>query len=269
MRIALSLFLFLSSHLWGKCEFHSEVKKVFSLSGPMTVALKELDLLSQPKLLGISIFNPISGEQFKGKILPGGIFLSPSLLQEFSNGIVFFDESLEMSRTFSTVPHLKVIEIKTRGLSPAEVQASLLHTLKPYVAGCEDNFKKFNKRFKQTEDELLTFFPVEKKMVFYLGEFKGSRAPELLIVNDGVVKWLKDQKKISTYPSELAYVSWSAKLMRELPKETWHIGVRDSARSLEVKVVKIQERRVNLTYPGALVSGISQLDAWLTLMKAL
>ena len=99
MSICLKIFIvsfFMISPLKAKCTFRQDLKKVISLSGPMTVLLKEVGLLDHPALGGISVFNPVSKEQFKKKIYPGGIFLANSTLKEFKDSVVFFDESQQV-----------------------------------------------------------------------------------------------------------------------------------------------------------------------------
>lgn len=82
----------------------------------------------------------------------------------------------------------------------------------------------------------------------------------MLMVNDGIVKWMKDEKLIETYPSELPYVNWSPKILNQLPKETYRVGLIDSGHSMETKLEK-KNKVINLTYPGALIPGRGQVDA--------
>jgi hypothetical protein len=81
-------------------------------------------------------------------------------------------------------------------------------------------------------------------------------------VNDGVVKKLIKENKIKTYPSELSYVNWSSKIMDTLSKDFIHLGIEDSGSKL-MKEIKRSSMKMTLIYPGALVPGFSQLEAFL------
>lgn len=259
MRIFLSL-LFLSFQLQAACNFKADVKKVISLSGSSTVILKELGLLS--KVQGISVFNPIAANEFSGKVYPGGIFLSHGSLSELENSVVFYDESRDLKKVLSSRSNIKAYEIHTRNLVPAEAVKVTLTTLAPHIQNCEEKIKAVNLKVSNLEEKILTKLPAVTNVVFYLGEFRNNQAPEFVMVNDGVVKWLKEKKKINTYPTTLAYVNWSSKLMRELPENTLHVGIKDPGRELR-KEIKKSSRRMTLIYPGSLVPGVTQLEAFL------
>ncbi|WP_408095366.1 hypothetical protein ACJVC5_10005 [Peredibacter sp. HCB2-198] len=259
MRIFLSL-LFLSFHLEAACEFKTTVKKVISLSGTSTVVFKELGLLS--KLHGISVFNPISEKAFSGKVYPGGIFLSHNSLSELERSVVFYDESRDLKKVLGSRSSVKAIEIHTRGLTPQESIDGALKAIAPYVQNCEEKITNLNSKIKTLEEKILKKIPNNLNVVFYLGEFQNGRAPEFVMVNDGVVKWLKDLKKIKTYPTELAYVNWSSKLMSEMPVNTMHVGVKDPGRDNK-REIKRSSKRMTFIYPGSLVPGVTQLEAFL------
>lgn len=261
MRIFLS-FCFLFSFQAYACDFKSDVKSVVSLSGPATVLLKEMGLLLHPKFQGISVFHPIGEKEFSGKIYPGGVFFSQSSLSSLSGSVVFYDESRELNRVFAPLSSVVSREIKTRNLTPHEAVEKTLFTLEGFLQGCESQISNVQKKVKNLEEKILLRVPQNLSVVFYLGEFKGDRAPELVIAQDGIVKWLVQKKKIKTYPSELAYVNWSARIMNALPKKTMHVGVKDSARDL-IKEIKKSPRGMTLIYPGSLVPGLSQLEAFL------
>ena len=268
MLIKLS-FLLLTLSLIPKasgCEFKKHVTKIFSLSGPMTVALKHLGLLNKSRVHGISVFNPISKEDFKGKRYPGGVFISQGTFAEFGGGIVFFDESRELSRILSPMSSIQGIELKTRGLVPGEVTSYLIKHLEPIVDNCNKELAGFINTTKKEEDKLLSLFPKSKFVVYFLGEYRQGNPPEMIMVNDGIVKWLIEKGKIKTYPSPLAYVNWSAKVMKTLPNDVEKIAVKDSAENM-VKSKRIDDDHLNFIYPGSLVPGISQLEAWNYLMS--
>lgn len=268
MRIFLSLILFFSSHVFAICDFKPHVSKIVSLSGSSTVVLKELGLLKNKKVQGISLFNPVTTEEYSGKVYPGGIFLSRETLKEFSGAVVFFDEARELRKILEATSSVEGKEIKTRNLNPDEAVSETLKVISPYLQDCEGKISSLHQRVKVLMDEIVEKIPSNFTAVFYLGEFRGGRVPEMVMANDGVIKWLKEKKKIKTYPSSLAYVSWSAKIMNSLSKDTHHVALKDSGRDGK-KEIKRSSLGMTLVYPGVLVPGISQLEAFLFLFRSL
>jgi hypothetical protein len=264
-KLSFFLLVFFSLKANAACDFKPHVTKVFSLSGPMTIALKHMGLLKHPKLYGISVFNPIAKDEFKGRRFPGGVFISQSTFSEFSGGIVFYDESRELSRILDPMSSLQARQIKTRGLTPGDVTSYLVKEIEPFVEHCEKELSDLVELTKKEEAKLLARFPKPLFVLYFLGEYHQGRPPEMLMVNDGIVKWLVENGQIKTYPSPLAYVNWSAKIMKTLPDSLIRIVVKDSAEGM-TKLKKKEGDHINFTYPGALVPGISQLEAWNYLM---
>lgn len=260
MPILFSLLIFFVSKVEARCRFRDDVKKVSSLSGSVTVLLRETGLLKDPKLQGISVFNPIAPEDFKGKIFPGGVFLSQKELPNFDGDLVFYDEVRELHRLFSSRKSVQGVQIKTRNLSPMEAMNVTVKKLKVFTQDCEKEFLTLEEKAKKIEQEILDRVPKNFKAIFYIGEMK-KRLPETIMSNDGVVKWLREKKKLETYPSDLAYVNWSAKVMNSLGKDFLHVGILDTGRDYK-KEVKKEKGRVNFSYPGVLVPGYSQLEAF-------
>lgn len=259
MPILISVFLFISlAH--AECRFKDEVKKVSSLAGNVTVLIRELGLLSSPKLHGISIFNPISPHEFKGTVFPGGVFLSQKELPNFDGQVVFYDEVRDLHRLFSSRKNVISGQVKTRNLSPMEAIDIGLKHLSPYIVDCDQKISELKKRALKLEKEILEKVPENFKGIFYLGKMN-SRYPETIMSNDGIVKWLRDKNKLTTYPSELAYVNWSAKIMNSLDENYLHVGVIDSGREGK-KEVKREKNKASFAYPGSLVPGYSQLEAF-------
>lgn len=256
-----SVFLFYSSLAYSECKFKPHVTKVYSLSGVTSVALNEIGLLKNPAVKGISVFNPISKNDFIGTRYPGGIFLSPTVFKEFGGGVVFYDESLELSRVLDPMSSIQGVQIKTRGLTPTAVSEYVVKELKFFLDGCEKEVGRFLLKTKTTATSLQKNTPKTRTAVYYLGDKLNGKHPEMIMVQDGVVKWLIEQKLIRSYPSPLAYVNWSAKIMRSLPKETLHIHLVDSGAQM-IKNVQGKYGNWTLTYPGALVPGLTQLEAW-------
>ncbi len=269
MKIFLSfLFLLVTMNARATCQFRPEIKKVISLSGPMTVLLQEMGLIEQHVVKGISVFSPVSAKTYKGKLYPGGVFLAPSTLEEFSFGLVFFDESRDLKKILKSNKNINAVEIKTRHLLPMDVVDHSMVILKSYVSGCDIELKLVKKRAIGIQRDLLQRVPDGMNVIFFLGEIRGSRLPELVVVNDGIVKLLLQEKKINTYPSELSYINWSPKIMSSMPSKTLLIGLVDSGMK-GVKKVETSSNKTNLFYPGSLVPGLTQLEAFHFWLKSL
>ncbi len=269
MQISLSLLvLFISFSALAECKFKKHVTKIFSFSGVTSIALREYGLLKNPVVKGISVFNPIGKDEFSGKRFPGGIFLAPGVFQELAGGVIFYDESRELERMLSPMSSVQGVEFKTRNLTPVEVSGYVKVQISPFIESCEKEADAYMTKTMKLEQKLMGLFPKLKTEVFYLGSVLETNPPSMLMVNDGVVKLLKEKKLIRTYPSPLAYVSWSSRLMQMLPRDTIHIGVLDSGQDL-MRNVSRKGNKINLTYPGSLVPGLSQLEAWVYLHESM
>jgi hypothetical protein len=246
------------------CDFSPNIKSVYSLSGSVTLNLREFGLLTNKKLLGISVFHPISKKEFGGKRIPGGVFLSHEKIKEFTGAIVFYDESRELKKIFSSYKNIQFVEINTRQKNPLQVQSYLKDKMNPFLSGCQ--FSKIQLDMEAKLRELKVLANKKETFLFFLGLIRGKKLPEILMVQDGVVKWLSEERLIKTYPSELAYVNWSARVMNHLPENTYRIGLKDSGGNLIQEVEKL-DHDINLTYPGGLIPGIGQVDAMIYLFK--
>jgi hypothetical protein len=271
MKILVSLLLIFSAQLKADCGFKENIQKIYSLSGPVTMGLKSLGLLSKGQVKGISVFHPLTKLEFQGSFLPGGIFLSRSSLEQFSGSVLFYDQSQELSRIIKTISAVRGIEIRTRGLTPVEVTELVINQLRPHLSGCDEALANWHQNTLALEKKLLTLFPLPKNVVFFMGELKLKRFPETVIVNDGVVKWLNNKNVIHTYPSELAYINWSMKILSTLPKTTLQVGIIDTGREFKKEVNQLTNDplKKNLYYPGALIPGDSQLHAMIYLFESL
>jgi hypothetical protein len=263
LALLVSLFFSISSFA---CDFNPTVKNVYSLAGSVTLALRDLDLINNPRLRGVSIFHPVDKKIFKGEILPGGIFLSHDTIKNLKDSILFYDESLEMTRILSRYPSVKAVQVKTRSQTPMEVIKSTGELLAPFLQGCE--LSRLSKKLQSKLDILKSKHHHHKTMLFFLGTAVGNRLPEMLMVNDGVVKWMVNEKLIKTYPSPLAYVNWSSKIMQEIPKDSLKVAIKDSGSEMVSKIVKSGET-INLTFPGALIPGSGQVEAMIYLFENL
>lgn len=268
MKIYLSLlFVFLSLDLRSECDFNPKIKKVISLSGVSTNIFKELGLLS--RLHGISVFSPIPKNDFSGIVYPGGIHLSPKTINDFSGAVVFYDESRDLRRVFKTRSDIESVELTTRGRLPLVVVDETINKVKFFLKGCDTQVAEVQSKAKRIQNEIIEKIPSHKTIIFYLGDFISGKNPELVIVNDGVVMLLKEKNKIQTYPSDLAYVSWSSKIMNDLPQGTLHVGVKDSGMEYQMNLKRLSTNKMTLIYPGALVPGLNQLEAFLYLFKSI
>jgi hypothetical protein len=133
----------------------------------MTVALKHIGLLKSSKLKGISVFNPISKNEFKGKRFPGGVFISQSVFSEFSGGVVFYDESRELSRILDPMSSIQSVQIKTRGLIPRDVTFYLVKELEPFVENCEKELAGLVELTKKEEIKLSLKFAKPLFVVYF------------------------------------------------------------------------------------------------------
>ena len=248
------------------CDFRSEVKSVYSLSGPVTLILKDLGLIKNKKLKGVSIFHPVAKKDFQGRFLPGGVFLSHETIKGLAGSVLFYDESRELNRIFFRYEGIRAVEIKTRSLTPLEVMESMEKQLTPYLIGCD--LRKLTNNLNMRLKELKKLARKDSTFLFFLGLIQNNKFPELIMVQDGIVKWMIQEKLIKTYPSQLPYVNWSARILNNLPRDTYKVGLRDSGSSMETELKK-DNYIINLTYPGALIPGSGQVEAIIYFFKNL
>jgi len=182
--------------------------------------------------------------------------------------LLFFDESRELSKMLAQFEGIKAVEIKTRSLTPPEVMQKMEKELAPYLVGC--SFADLSLRLNSRLAELKKIAAQNATFLFFLGSIGNNRLPELIMVQDGVVKWMIQEGVLKTYPSELPYVNWSAKILNSLPQDTIQVGVKDPGSLLEKSISKNKGRNViNLTYPGALIPGSGQVEAMIYLYQNL
>lgn len=264
--IVLLLSIFFSISISYSCDFAKRIKSVYSLSGPVTLVLKDLDLLKNLKLRGISVFHPVAQKDFHGVFLPGGVFLSHETIKSLSGSVLFYDESRELSRVLSRYQDIKAIEIKTRSLTPLAVTELMERELAPYLVDCK--LDGITSQLKSRLEDLKKMIQKDSTFLFYLGHIQNKKMPELVMAQDGVVKWMIQEKLLKTYPSELSYVNWSARILNNLPLSTMHVGLKDSG-NMMITEIKKNGQHINLTYPGALIPGMGQVEAMLYLFKNL
>ncbi len=255
MKILFSLYLFLSGSVAiASCGFTRGHKPLYSLSGPLTVILEELGLLNSPVVKGISVFYPVP-DSFKGEVIPGGVFLSPSKLTEMKSSIVFYDGSQELKKLFRS-QNIEAIEFSSRNQTPREVTISAINLLGKHLLGC--NTQKILEKLESLEKDIQANMKSRMKVFFFLGRITTHKLPELVIANDGLVLWLRKMNLITTYPSDLAYVNWSGAIINDLRTGVIFVGISADKKPSVQKIAG----RYNLIYPGGLIPGIRQLEAW-------
>lgn len=253
MKLVISFFIFLLMAFEVlSCELKEN--KYLLLSSPMTMLLEKLDLLNSPHILAISSFHPIK-ESSKPRI-GGGIFLSVKKLKQYEGSIIFFDESRELQRNLKRSVEGVHIEVKSRGKNPFAILEENIEVLLPYLYQCEEKLEKIKQWSLRVEKSY-----AEKKAypwIFFLGEVKEDELPRLIIGNDLFITFLKEKNFIKTYISDLAYVSFSEKLLKKY-KNYKKIGLIEGKVD-EIQIEKINEDRLNLTFRGIFSAGISQIS---------
>lgn len=253
--ISLVLFLAFSLAPAGACELKGD-REYLSLSGPVTHLLEELDLLEDPSLKAISVFH--STKETKTPKVAGGIFLSPKTLSKYKNDVVFFDESAELEKSLKQNGIKGATEVATRGKGPFAANQLALEALRPRLKGCGERLAALDKRLAAIKKKASGINFGQKTYVFYLGKFQeGQRPPELVVVNDGFAKFLKEEAGMKTYPGELAYIPWSQRVLSGL-EEVVSIGAHESDNP-ELKVVEVEKGIFNFGMRGILSPGIKQV----------
>jgi hypothetical protein len=195
-----------------------ELKKpLVSLSGPVTTYIEELGLINELK--AISIFHKIKNkEQFKGDVLGGGIHMANKTLRKISKYHIFFDSSKEFEKNLAHSKILNAIKLDTRGQDPFRVYKYVQTKVNPFLKNCSNKIKSLDKKINLIYKKFKNMNLSQSNAIFYLGSCE-KRKPSLLIVNDGIVKYLIEKMKLNSYPSPLAYVTWSQKIMSTLKKK--------------------------------------------------
>ncbi len=228
--------------------------------------LRKLNLLSDINLKGISTFNPIPANEYKGPRLGGGLFLSRREDKVFAGAEVIYDQGRELDRYFKNRPYPSM-SIESMGLTPEEVIQKTITLLRPRLVNCEERVTALlseNKKLIEAKFNQL------KKIVFFLGPISSQKKlPEMVIGNDGFVLGFKKQNQIHTYPSELHYVRWSQKMIEALDKNFIFIGVSEPKDQKTSSLIRIDQRHLNIIFPGALTPGQSQLELMSFIVKNL
>lgn len=249
--ILLSLISLLSTFTLA-CSFK---EPVISLSGPMTLLIEDLGLIHDKNLKGISVFNPV--KEYKGERYGGGVFLGEKFFKNKSS-LIFFDKSKSLESLFTKNNYSKFKIVDTRNKSPFVVVEELLKILIPILdINCGERLKAYKHKISTLENSDVFKTKISMKALFFLGEVIREKLPEQVIVNDGIVSFLK-QRGLETYKSKLDYASWSSKLLKTVYKDYTYIGLKDSKADV-IKIERLGEKHINLSFRGIFIPGIAQI----------
>jgi hypothetical protein len=256
MKKAFSLFAL----LWALPIFACQIKhEIISLSAPVTGVLAELELLDDSRLKGISLFHPIDKKSFKGTRFGGGVFLAQKTLKAFKDKTVFFDESGETARRLKQAGLTKTVQIKTRGLDPFEVTEKTLKMLEAHLSNCPTEVLRLRLWAANEKQYLLAQKKLQHPIYFFLGEIRGNKLPELMMVNDGPVLFWTRNDRIRSFDSTLAYVRWGEKWRRALTGQEALVGISELKPGSKFELYKGEGRLWNVKDVGALTPGPSQI----------
>lgn len=257
------LILFLSIQSALACKINTPI---VSLSGPVSYLLKEFKLTTDSNFKAVSSFHHFV-QDFNGQRIAGGIYLSLKRMKELEGEpfTLFVDESQELQNRVSflksEIKNLKEVHfIKTRNKDPFQVTKELLAVIDPYLSsGCGykvQNLRKDLARIELESERLV--FPAGKSWLFYLGDKSPGNQNQTLLVNDSFNLIFKKKKNFKTYPSNLAYVSPSIKILRKMKKTSLEFGLAEYDKK-ELKVEELRKDTFNLYQEGVLYPGLSQV----------
>jgi hypothetical protein len=165
--IALLFNFFLLVNPLKACELNSQFKSYYSLSGPVTDIFYRFGLLKNSSLKAISIYHPVREQDFLGDILPGGIFVGHEKLRSMKEGIVFYDESIDLKKMLKLSPSITAVEINTRNLTPPMVLLELEKKISPFLKGCV--WQKLTQEMEAQLFRLKKLLPQKSFVLFFLG----------------------------------------------------------------------------------------------------
>jgi hypothetical protein len=241
--------------VWA-CQIKQET---VSLSGTVTSLLYELELLDDPRLKGISLFHPIEKNLFKGKRYPGGVMIAQKTLKELQGKTIFFDESSELAKRLKNAGLTKLVEVKTRGLDPFESTENTLRRLEPYLSNCPTEVLRVRLWAANEKQYLLSRKKLRHPLFFFLGEIKGEKLPELMMVHDGPVLFWTRNDRIHTLKSDLPYVRWGEKWRKGLSEQAAFVGLAELKAGEKFRLEKGPKRYWNVKDVGVLTPGPWQI----------
>jgi hypothetical protein len=252
------------------------VKKLVSLSIPVTYALKKLELLNDPALKFVSTPFGLASWKTSAESINGGIFLSNQYLEKFEGASVFFDQSRDLRRFLKRGPELNIFEVKSRGLDPFSMSDKILQQLSSVLVKCDKKINGLKQWLKLSLKKIKNHQKTDEKLIFFLGKVKkSSRLPNMIMNRDGFVLALINNLGIESYPSELSYLSPSQKILGKLSKSgkvtyVGLVGHNDKKGKLfEKGSLNKQTSFINFYAPKALVPGITQVEFLLSMLDVL
>jgi len=256
MKKVISLLLLLSSSSAIACQLKQET---ISLSGSVTSLLYELELLDDSRLKGISVFHPIEKKDFKGRRYPGGVMIAQKTLKEFRGKTIFFDESSELHQRLRQARLDKLVEVKTRGLDPFEATENTIRRIEPHLSNCPTEILRVRLWAANEKQYLLSRKKLQHPIFFFLGEIKGEKLPELMMVHDGPVLFWSRNDRIHTFTSDLAYVRWGEKWRKSLTGKEAFVGLAELKAGEKFRLEKGPKRYWNVRDVGVLTPGPWQI----------
>ena len=260
-KIVLMTLILVAIDSYGGCQLDPRYKYI-SLSGAISQLLSHLNLLSDPSLEAISEFNGVGKDQTDKRFIGGGLFISSKSLQITGKGVVFFDKGRNQSRLIkASGRELITHEIESRGLGVQRVVASSITSLRPYLIGCEKELNSIQLELNSMRERLAKILK-RKRVLFFLGKLSAKqKLPNMLVLNDGFVQELIASKVVTTYPSKLAYLPWSPRIMKkyQLGGTYIAIGLDGDSKCKKLELKKVLKNRYNLCGRALLIPGVSQL----------
>jgi hypothetical protein len=245
----------LSASLWA-CQLAGPV---VSLSAPVTGVLKHLGLLTDPRLLAVSLFHPLAPQEFVGPRLGGGLFLSQKGLVPYQNAELFHDQSDELRRRLAGFRFKHITQVPTRGNDPFAIARGGLAALATHLHSCESKVSAFESWLRTEEAALRARPAFQGEVHFFLGPLRGERFPELLVVNDGAIGWWIKEGKLRTLETPLPYVRWGGK-WRARSKGARFVGLDASGAVGAWQLVPLSPGHFNVQDPMALAPGVFQIE---------
>lgn len=248
---------------YSKCHLPKD-RDIIILSGPVSHYLFALGLLNDPSIKAISTFHGFSEEDFQGEFMSGGIFISPKFIKKYKKPIVFFDQSKELRKNFNKLKIKDLHEVVTVNKGPFKVYQEMEQLLAPFLNGCDKQKKQLENEVAKIKQKVNQSPKNRGTFLFYLGKYEyKKRAPNLIMV-DGFVLPLVKQEIIKSYPSDLNFIPWSAKIVGELEEQgkLIHVGLDlDNSKKPNSYSFRFSEKGNILTAIGSttLIPGIPQI----------
>lgn len=226
----IALFIFFSFNLWAQeCQLK---QPIVVLSGPFALILDQLDLIKSKQVVGISSYalgvDPQKYQIYSDKIMAQGLYLSDKNFQQikdkYQSIVVLADEGKDFKRFFENKSWVQVLYLKTRSLDPFAAFNLTLEKLGAYLVGCDQKLAEIKEEVQKVQVELTQMQAMAKnqRVIFFLGEIK--KQDDLLqmpawVMLDGPVLSLLSHKKITSYDSNLAYLTPSSKIIDRYQQE--------------------------------------------------